>query len=324
MADFPSLNIWTDALIGDTQHLDNEEFGVYLRLLIVSWRTPHCELPADDALIAKYARCSLRRWEKIKATILPFFHVKNGKLRQKRLRKERLFQIKVSRSQALRAKKRWKSEKISAASNTMGEIDNSRKPLKPNNSAYAGAMPESCLPSPSPSPSLRKEREEDLKVFQEKETPGTIHTATVTSDPEKPSTLKPALIASAFEAWWKAYPRRTGKGAALKAYTSALKRASPDELMAGARTFSEWVERNEKPPQYVPHPSTWLNQDRWLDELKDDGYELDRRISPHAQIVEEHLRGLANNPHFLALPDERGDEGYPPGQVVPLFGRLGG
>lgn len=32
MAEFPALPLWTDAYIGDTAHLTNEEHGVYLRL----------------------------------------------------------------------------------------------------------------------------------------------------------------------------------------------------------------------------------------------------------------------------------------------------
>ena len=70
-------------------------------------------------------------------------------------------------------------------------------------------------------------------------------------------------VVAAFEQWWKTYPRRVAKGAARKAYAGALRKTHP-------RTLQEAVERYAADPnlpeaQYVPHPATWLNQERWSD-----------------------------------------------------------
>ena len=65
-----------------------------------------------------------------------------------------------------------------------------------------------------------------------------------------------------FETFWESYPRKVGKGAARKAYTSAIGRgADPVEVLAaiGQQRWSPEV-------QYRPHASTWLNADRWLDD----------------------------------------------------------
>ena len=80
-----------------------------------------------------------------------------------------------------------------------------------------------------------------------------------TADPDDP-----------FVAFWKTYPRRIGKAAALKAYNRAVKSgAQPDEILLGAARFAADRDREPDPSkreQYTPHPATWLNAARWADE----------------------------------------------------------
>lgn len=65
-----------------------------------------------------------------------------------------------------------------------------------------------------------------------------------------------------FDEFWAKYPKHVGKPAALKAYKSARKRrASHADIMAGVDRLVE----SHPDPQFTPHPSTWLNQDRWND-----------------------------------------------------------
>lgn len=65
-----------------------------------------------------------------------------------------------------------------------------------------------------------------------------------------------------FDAWWQHYPNKVAKDAAARAYAAAVKRgATPAELAAGlARAV--WP----ADPNYIPHPSTWLNGGRWKDQ----------------------------------------------------------
>jgi hypothetical protein len=67
-----------------------------------------------------------------------------------------------------------------------------------------------------------------------------------------------------FEDWYGSYPRHVGKGAARKAYRTARKKASAAELLAGAARAREQYRGKEE--QYIPHPSSWLNAERWLDQ----------------------------------------------------------
>lgn len=76
--------------------------------------------------------------------------------------------------------------------------------------------------------------------------------------------IKPNItIYAQFEEFWSVYPRKVSKRAALRAFESALGRTSFDALLAGAIRFAN--DRNLPSAEFIPHPSTWLNGDRWLD-----------------------------------------------------------
>lgn len=85
MAEFPALPLWTDAYIADTQHLTNEEHGVYLRLIMFAWRSPDCALPDDDKRLAIMVGMTAKKWTSIKQTIMSFWTLTDGFWRQKRL-----------------------------------------------------------------------------------------------------------------------------------------------------------------------------------------------------------------------------------------------
>jgi hypothetical protein len=64
-----------------------------------------------------------------------------------------------------------------------------------------------------------------------------------------------------FDSFWAAYPRKVGKDSARKAWTSAVKRAVPADILAGLAR-QRWPDN----PQFIPHPATWLNGGRWQDD----------------------------------------------------------
>lgn len=70
-----------------------------------------------------------------------------------------------------------------------------------------------------------------------------------------------------FERFWALYPRRTNRVAAVRAWDKLspdleLCRVMTDALRAQMQT-AQWREG----PDHIPHPSTWLNGARWLDEV---------------------------------------------------------
>jgi uncharacterized protein YdaU (DUF1376 family) len=88
MAEFPALPLFTDAYLGDTTHLSTFEHGAYLLLLMVSWRSPGCCVPDDDALLARYTRMTRDKWRKVRPILEPFFTIEDGHWHQARLQNE--------------------------------------------------------------------------------------------------------------------------------------------------------------------------------------------------------------------------------------------
>jgi uncharacterized protein YdaU (DUF1376 family) len=118
MAEFPALNLWTDAYLADTRHLSTLEHGAYLLLLIEAWRRPNCDLPDDDRMLSRLAGLSQDEWLEIKPIVMGFwtFDGRSKTWKQKRLMFERDAARKRSTSQRDKAAKRWdKTKKTDAA-----------------------------------------------------------------------------------------------------------------------------------------------------------------------------------------------------------------
>ncbi|MFI7448140.1 hypothetical protein ACIBQX_11635 [Nonomuraea sp. NPDC049714] len=69
-----------------------------------------------------------------------------------------------------------------------------------------------------------------------------------------------------FARFWETYPRKVGKGHAKKAWAKAMDdNVDPEEIIAGAERFRMDPTRS-RDPQFIAHPSTWLNGERWKDQ----------------------------------------------------------
>ncbi len=86
----------------------------------------------------------------------------------------------------------------------------------------------------------------------------------------------PSPVTDMFEEFWKAYPKKVGKGYAFDCFKKIrVSRSLLDtmlEAIAKQKKSDMW--KRDK-GQYIPNPSTWLNQKRWEDDLDgeadDDG-----------------------------------------------------
>lgn len=81
------------------------------------------------------------------------------------------------------------------------------------------------------------------------------------------------LIEELFLQFWKVYPKKVGKQDALKAF----KKINPNQelveqmisVIDKAKHTTQWTKNNG---QYIPNPSTWLNQGRWEDDVESYEY----------------------------------------------------
>jgi len=77
---------------------------------------------------------------------------------------------------------------------------------------------------------------------------------------------KPSTTADGFAAFWESYPKKQGKGAALKAWRAIHPSTELRDTIAASveaqRTCRQWLKDGG---QFIPNPATWLRQQRWED-----------------------------------------------------------
>ena len=69
-----------------------------------------------------------------------------------------------------------------------------------------------------------------------------------------------------FDEFWSLYPRKIAKATARKAWA---KLSAEQQLMAAKaiNTHCEYWKAKETELEYIPHASTWLNGERYFDEI---------------------------------------------------------
>ena len=74
-------------------------------------------------------------------------------------------------------------------------------------------------------------------------------------------------INSRFEEFWKAYPRKISKKVAEVIF-GRIKADQFDAIMAGLEKYKATPQWLKDGGQFIPHPTTWLRQERWKDEIE--------------------------------------------------------
>lgn len=84
--------------------------------------------------------------------------------------------------------------------------------------------------------------------------------------PKKQKTPSSADADAAFAEWWKLYPRKVGKQDARRVWDRKIRDTDPTTIIDGLRRYLPLYAKTE--PDFIPHPSTWLHQGRWEDEVE--------------------------------------------------------
>lgn len=237
MADYPALPLWTDAYLADTDHLTLVEHGAYFRLLMLMWRSPSCRIPNDPNWIIRRLRIDLDTFENVVKPVIDEFCTSTGNwITQKRLSEEIEYLRENSKTQSARAKSRWKKEKGACRANAGGTSSADAQSMPPARTRHRSGNAPTPTPTPTPQEELSLDRSDSQSTDDEDE----------------------------FELWYRDYPRKVGRGQAERAFKTALKLASFEDLVVGRDRYAAQVDG--KDPQFIKHPATWLNGKCWLDE----------------------------------------------------------
>ncbi len=140
------------------------------------------------------------------------------------------------------------------------QVVNFTKHQYPHRKEQASTIPAPDMPEASP--------------VQEQGITGTCPAESLIPPPEPliPSSDAEASVAAGkpedgFEIFWKAYPRKEAKGAALKAWEKIKSKSETLQAILVAlewqRVSTDWTKDGG---QFIPQPPAYLNKQRWLDE----------------------------------------------------------
>ena len=97
-----------------------------------------------------------------------------------------------------------------------------------------------------------------------------------------------ANISTLFDEFWQEYPKKIGKGYAFECFKKIKPTKELVDIMIEAikkQKKSDMWKRDKG--QYIPNPSTWLNQKRWEDDL-----DVDTDETPKLKLKFNGLNGL--------------------------------
>ena len=70
-----------------------------------------------------------------------------------------------------------------------------------------------------------------------------------------------------FSIFWGFYPRKIDRIRCHNLFNlKLLQGVDPEDIIKGARLWTEFWEVDSTPEKYIPHPKTWIGNDRWKQE----------------------------------------------------------
>lgn len=229
------------AYLADTTHLTRDQHGAYLLLLMAYWRKGEA-LPADDGQLAAMAKATPAEWRKMRPIIGALFTEEGGRWYQKRceeeLEKARGKMAAKSEAGRAGAQSRWQKNASANGKHDGKRIADASVSHRQTDAPITKYQVPSSLREDSGSLDLLGEGSASKPKFTEPE---------------------------GFSAFYEAFPLKKARPKAAEAYARAIKRAMPGTILAAARRYAE--ARKGEEPKFTAHPATWLNQERWNDDV---------------------------------------------------------
>lgn len=107
--------------------------------------------------------------------------------------------------------------------------------------------------------------------------------------PEPPNSDKPP---DGFQRFWAAYPKKVGKVPAEKSWRTQCCESCSDAIISAVEREAGTLKWRKDKGEYIPHPTTWLNQRRWEDEGL-DGFVLAPAIPKISSMSEQIAKAKA-------------------------------
>jgi uncharacterized protein YdaU (DUF1376 family) len=226
----------------DAAHLSLLEHGVYRRLIDIYMTTGE-PLPFDMPKLYRLLHATSKEEQgAVQQVVEEFFRMDGSLLRHSRCDRELKWQFDLT-EQALRANKiRW------------GRVNE-------NQQLASGRNPDGLLTVSEP------DIEKNLMLIPTKN-PTLIKAAKVASADSARDKPRATKYPPGFSEFWNAYPRKVGKEKAFLEWKKRRPdRAMLDVMLAAIATQKQSRDWLKDHGEFIPHPSTWLHQGRWLDEL---------------------------------------------------------
>lgn len=106
-------------------------------------------------------------------------------------------------------------------------------------------------------------------LLKNRSTEGASTESGVLPESDFPVRIPPAYTEAppSFDEFWAIYPKKVGKKEALRAWRKGKCDARAQEIIADVKKRSTTDQQWLRQTQYIPNPSTYLNQERWNDAI---------------------------------------------------------
>jgi hypothetical protein len=130
------------------------------------------------------------------------------------------------------------------------------------------------------------------QVANQDANPVNIHRQDKTRINNNPPTPHTGVMDKRFEEFWSVYPKKVGKGAAKTAFMKIKpSQELTDKMVEAVRVASKSIQWQKEKGQFIPNPSTWLNQGRWEDNMEVEPPKPKEAAYPHPpKMTEEEKR----------------------------------
>lgn len=229
MTSAPFFPLYLKDWVMDTKGFTHEDKGVLVDLLCMAWERGG--LPLNPDAIRKLTGCTKGAWGRVWPTVQAHWVERDGVLIYPKLEAARHNLERRSKAGQRGAAARWIASKSQCDGNAIA---------LPESHANRNAITDTRLQITEhpPNPPLALARG---------------------------SRRGDTLTAERFETFWTAYPRKDAKKAAQRAF----EKLNPDADLLGVLLNA--ITRHQQTRQWRdgvrPHAATWLNQERWTDEV---------------------------------------------------------